>query len=785
MGVDDGRSREVAAAVKHDRSEVRKRSQSEEGEARTVRGRSFGVGWAAFALFLAAGARADQTPPAAPTTFEVPSLTDGIRVDGVLDEPAWAQAVVIEVKYEVSPGDNAPAPVRTQALLFSTGTHFIVGFRAFDHEPAKIRAHLTDRDSAFSDDLIGVILDTFNDERRGYEFFVNPLGVQADLVIDEFSEESEDETWDAIWDSAGRLTPDGYEVEIAIPFEQLRFQRVDGPQTWGVDLVRIWPRSNRVVIVSQPRDRGRSCTLCQYSKLRGFAGVEPGRNLELDPTVTGTASQVREEFPDGEMVSQGEDFEAGLTARWGITPNLTLLGALNPDFSQVEADAAQLDVNTQFALFYEEKRPFFLEGRDYYQTPIQAVYTRTVADPSWGVKVSGKEGRNAFGVYLAEDEVTNIIIPGVEESALTAIDASNLSGVVRYRRDVGRNSVLGVLFTGREGDGYSNQVFGFDGSLRLSDADTVSFQALGSDTEYPDELAAEYDQPVGSFSGQALAFAYEHDSRYWDWRVEYDDYDGDFRADAGFVPQVGGREADAGLDYTFWGEPEDWYSEIELGGEWERTEDEQGGLLNNEYTVRGEYSGPLQSFLFLRTTWQERGYRGERFDFGSWGLYGRIQPAGWLRLELDGTFGGQVDYANVREGDRFYLEPIVHLTPGRHLSLDLSYLVDSLDVEGGRLFTANLTQLRLVWQFSVRAFVRLVSQYADVERDPALYLEPVDARSQEWFNQLLFSYKINPQTVFFLGYSDNHEGFETGLERVDLTQRDRTIFVKIGYAWLL
>jgi hypothetical protein len=606
-----------------------------------------------------------------------------------------------------------------------------------------------------------------------------------DLVIDEFSEEPEDETWDAIWDSAGRLTPDGYEVEIALPFEQLRFQRVDGPQTWGVDVVRVWPRNTRAVLVSQPRDRGRSCTLCQYSKLRGFAGVEPGRNLELDPTVTGTASQVREDFPDGEMVSQGEEFEAGLTARWGITPNLTLLGALNPDFSQVEADAAQLDVNTQFALFYEEKRPFFLEGKDYYQSPIQAVYTRTVADPAWGVKVSGKEGRNAFGVYLAEDEVTNIIIPGIEESALTSIDAGNLSGVIRYRRDVGRNSVLGVLFTGREGDGYANQVFGLDGSLRVSDADTVSFQALGSTTEYPDELAAEFDQPTGSFSGRALAFAYEHDSRYWDWGVEYDDYNGGFRADGGFVPQVGGREANTSVDYTFWGDPDDWYTEIELGGEWERAEDEQGGLLNNEYTVRGEYAGPLQSFLFLRTTWQERGYRGQRFEFGAWGLYGRVQPTGWLRLELDGTFGGEIDYANVREGDRFYLKPIIHLTPGRHLGLDVSYLVDNLDVDGGRLFTANLTQLRLVWQFSVRTFVRLVSQYADVERNPLLYLEPVDARSQEWFNQLLFSYKINPQTVFFLGYSDNHEGFEDGSVRVDLTQRDRTVFVKLGYAWLL
>jgi hypothetical protein len=166
-----------------------------------------------------------------------------------------------------------------------------MGFRAFDHEPSKIRARLADRDTPFEDDFVGVILDTFNDERRAYEFFVNPLGVQMDLVFDEFSEEPEDESWDAIWASAGRLTPNGYEVEIAIPFEQLRFQRVDGPQTWGVDVVRVWPRNTRAVLVSQPRDRGRSCTLCQYSKLHGFAGAERAAT-RTDP-LTGTTSQAR------------------------------------------------------------------------------------------------------------------------------------------------------------------------------------------------------------------------------------------------------------------------------------------------------------------------------------------------------------------------------------------------------------------------------------------------------------------------------------------------------------
>ena len=684
---------------------------------------------------------------------------------------------------ETYPGNNLESPARTECLLAYDDHTLYVGIRACDPAPAQIRAHFTDRDSAFEDDFVGVILDTFDDQRRAYEFFVNPLGVQMDLVMDDVSR-NEDSSWDAIWDSAGRVTADGYAVEIAIPLAQLRFPAGGERQTWGLDVARVWPRGQRYIIRAQPQDRDRDCYLCQVSRIAGLEGVRPGHDLELDPTVTATHAEEREAFPDSPLESTGTDTDAGLTARWGVTPNVTLAGALNPDFSQVEADSAQLDVNTQFALFYEEKRPFFLEGADFFSTPIQAVYTRTVADPAWGVKASGKTGREAFGVFVADDDVTNLLLPGKEGSDLTAIAASNLTGVARLRHDVGKGSTLGVLVTGREGDGYANAVAGFDGTLRLAKSDTLTFQMLRSTTEYPDEMQAELGQPAGELDGSAAYVSYRHNEREWSWHAGYESFDRDFRADSGFVPQVDYREGSLGLFRTWWGEPDDWYGNIELGGDWEYAEDQDGRLIESEQELMGFLTGPMQSHVEASVGHRTRTYDGVMFDQTYAYLWGDIRPSGALRLELGIDLGDRLDVANTRNGTVLGIEPEVTWRAGRHLNLSASYEYQTLDVDGGRLYTARLAQLRAVWQFSLRTFLRVITQYADVSRNPALYLDEVNAAEEELFNQVLLSYKINPQTVFFVGYSDSAAGFDDGIDSVDLTTASRTVFVKLGYAWL-
>jgi hypothetical protein len=271
---------------------------------------------------------------------------------------------------------------------------------------------LRDRDSAFNDDFVGVVLDTFNDQRRAFEFFINPLGVQMDLINDQVNG-SESSSWDAIWDSAGQINDRGFAAEIAIPFSQLRFPRTDGDLTWGIDVLRFRPRANRARISNNTQDRNLSCYLCQFDKFTGFANAEPGKAIEVVPTLTATRTDKPPAPPTTSGTLEHGDFEteAGLGVRWGITPDLTLDLTFNPDFSQVEADVAQLEENTTFALSYPESRPFFLEGQDYYSSPLSAVYTSTVADPDAGAKFTGRTGKNTIALFATNDAITNLLFP--------------------------------------------------------------------------------------------------------------------------------------------------------------------------------------------------------------------------------------------------------------------------------------------------------------------------------------------------------------------------------------
>ncbi len=546
------------------------------------------------ALTPPAGATPQQSSEASPAPDErtaqpavpdrppasVPRATEPIVVDGVLDDAAWADALRLELPYEVWPADSTAAAVRTVALLAYDEGHVYIGFEAHDPQPHVIRARLSDRDTAFQDDFVGVVLDTFNDGRRAYEFFVNAMGVQMDLVVDDVSG-NEDSSWDAIWESAGRLTEDGYHVEIAIPYTSLRFQRAAGGQTWGLDLIRIYPRDQRYLLASNPRNRDISCYLCQVGKVVGFDGATPGRNLEITPTLT--AIRTDSAPTTGASIDRGDpDYEAGVTAKWGITPNMVLSGTLNPDFSQVEADVAQLDVNEQFALFFPEKRPFFLEGSDFFDTPIRIVHTRTVADPSWGMKVTGKEGAHALGAFAAEDDRTNLVFPGSQRSLATSLEVESVAGVARYRRDIGNSSAIGGLVTVRDGEGYSSGVAGADALIRFAESDSIRAQALVSRTTYPDEVAADFGQPGGDFGDTAFALNYNHSTRDWSWWGRYRDIGEDFRADLGFVPQVDIRQPVVGTEYRWWGDENNWWTRWAVGGDWDQTGERDGDLIERE-----------------------------------------------------------------------------------------------------------------------------------------------------------------------------------------------------------
>jgi hypothetical protein len=750
------------------------------------RRRSF-LALAASAVLMGSGlARAQETAPAKPAArhFDVHRASGPIKIDGVLDDAGWSDAVTWDVPFEWQPGDNVKPPVATDFLVTYDEDRLYLAWRCHDPEPGRIRAHYMDRDSIdtfVQDDHVVLLIDTFNDERRGFQFRINPLGVQADAINSE-NEGVEDWSFDLIWDSAAKIGPDGWVAEVAIPFSQLRFPRSTGPQTWGFDVGRSWPRDVRHRMAAHPIDRGANCGLCQVDKVSGFEGMKAGKGLEFDPTLTARRTEVRQDFPDGEFRTEESKVDPGLSARWGITTNLSLNAAINPDFSQVEADAAQLAVNERFALFFPEKRPFFLEGVDFFSTPIDAVFTRTVVNPDWGIKLTGKEGANAIGAYVARDTHNALTFPGNQFSDSAFLEDEKVtSGVFRYRRDIWNRSAVGVLYAGRDGDGYSNDLWGVDGNLRFDDSNSLKVQYLRSSTLYPGTVAAAYGQPQGDFSGDALALEYDYVSRNWNAGATWDDRDPGFRADSGYVPQVDIRRAKGWANRTFWGEGGGWYDRLSFTLDGQRTEDHSDRKTDDRIRLDGLFVGSLQSAIELTVSRSSLLLGGVLHDaLDLYEAYGEMQPSGVVKFTLYTRFGDEVDSFNNQVGEVLLVNPSVELKLGRHVNAQVNHTLRRLDVPGGELFRANLTQLRLVYNFNVRSFARAIVQYTDLRRDPALFPFAVDPKTETLFTQLLFSYKLNAQTVLFVGFSDNYLGFES----VDLTVTDRTVFAKVGYALL-
>jgi hypothetical protein len=646
-----------------------------------------------------------------------------------------------------------------------------------------------DTDKLILDDHISIMIDSFNDERRGFQFRANPLGVEADANFSE-SEGYEDFSWDAIWNVAGKITDWGYALEMAIPLNQLRFKKTAGPQTWGFSAERSWPRDARHRLTSHVRSRSVACIICQFNKLTGFEGITPSQNIELNPTLTGMRTDAMDlaEFPDGALQKGDGKLDPGLTAKWGITPNLILNAAANPDFSQVEADVAQLEVNRRFALFYPEKRLFFLEGADFFLTPIQAVFTRTVADPGWGAKMTGKIGRTAVGFFTAEDEVTNLIFPSNQGSMQGSLDQRAYGGVFRVRQDVGRMSTIGVLYTGRGGDGYYNHVGGVDGFIRFDQKSSLTFQYLHSETDYPIETAQLFGESETRFGGNAFDITYQFWSRNWIADATYQDLSTGFRADYGFVPRVDTRDISATVFRQIWGKPGSWFNLIRLGLAGEAVYDHNGTLTDRNLLVGIVYQGQLETQVNVHGLFSKTVYGGQAFDTASVNLDSHIRPFSGSEFGLGGLVGQAVDFENLRLAHVFALDPRMTINLGRHFNITAAHDYEHLFLGGRTIYTVNLTQGRFIYNFGVRAFVRAIVQYQDLERDPAMSTSPVDSSSRRVFTQFLFSYKLNPRTVFFLGYSDNSLGGNldsSGLGRVAITRTDRTFFLKISYAWQL
>ncbi|WP_175405813.1 carbohydrate binding family 9 domain-containing protein [Shewanella sp. MEBiC00475] len=750
--------------------------------------------------------------------LDIPTINEDIEVDGEFNEPAWQQAAQVMLKYETSPGENIAAPVTTYAKVYASKTSLYFAFIAHDPSPDKIRVNLRDRDKSWGDDMVGIKLDTFNNARLAYQFFINPYGVQSDSIENELTGQESD-AWDGIWYSKGKLTDQGYQVEIQLPLRLFNFDDRNPLQTWGIELIRFYPRNETHRISTHQIDRNVSCQLCQLGTASGLAGATQGKDLQLTPSLVADQSSQRDVAPT-QPWSDENNVEVGLDLRWGITPTTLLNATINPDFSQVEADAGQLDVNNTFALFFPEKRAFFLDNKDYFDTQLDLLHTRNIGSPDYGLKLTSKTDDHTFAILAANDTQSQFLVPGNLSSDIAVIDEQSHNVATRYRFDPSKQFSIGGLVTLKQADEYHNYLASADIKYQPTKHDTFTAQYAHSQTAYPDDLFNQFcgrddcsnDIDVcyigncavnervlrtnkdGEFSGRMFNLSYKHERRNWYASTNYESIGSDFRADLGFIDKVDINKFVAGGGYIWYPE-NNFFNKIDLGGDWDITHNQNNERLEQETEMYIEFNGGLQSFIGAGIVQRERVGRRHNpsiididdntsiFNQTLGWFYTSFTPIGSLKLELDSSYGDDIDFANDRPATTTMLNPGIEWKLTESLVLDISHRYQTLDVDDGRLFTANLSDMRLNWQLSLNSFIRLSSVYTRIERDPDLYkYQQPDKLYQDIGNELLYGYKLNPQSVFYLGYSD---AFIANDDIDSLTQNEKTYFMKLSYAWLL
>ncbi len=727
-------------------------------------------------------------------TAEIPRLEGEIQIDGKFDEPVWSRATRLTGFWQYQPVDGRPAEDETEILAWYAPDAIYFGIIAHDRNPGSIRATVADRDNIDNDDYVVLDLDTFHDRRRAFFFAVNPLGVQSDGVRSEGSGQvsslipgSTDANPDYTWDSKGRITDRGYEVEIRIPFRNLRY-RGSGPQTWGFNATRVVQRTGHTNTWTDVR-RASASFLGQEGALGGLHDLRHGVTVEAQPFVTATANGSLD-ATSGEFLRDDVNPDAGLNLRLGFS-SFALDATVNPDFSQVESDEGQVTVNERFALFFPEKRPFFLEGIELFGSPQTLVYTRRIVDPKGGAKLTGKFGQ--LGV-----------------AHLTAVDDTDTGdawfNITRLRRDFGANSIAGVTFTNRDAAGTYNRVLAGDFRYVWS----LYYAQFQYGRSWTGDAAGSRDAPIWQAE-------FDRTGRTWGFNYLLKGLGEGFDAQAGFVNRLRSNVVfgQAYNRFTHYGS--------------------RGALLEN-LTV---FFGPERTWLYqdfgfepglegrdqldatfqLRGGWELNGHLDRNFihfqdsSFADYTLGSGTGPAYLPEDKFSGLvwqmkvttptwqqLGAVIQYqrgeAAIFEegttGSGWSLIGSLNLRPASTVRITASATVFRLDrLDGSEFARATIPRLRLEYQPNRSLFFRAIGEYRSEHRaalqDPAtgdsLYVGGLPQPATHFDGlrvDLLASYEPTPGTVVFLGYGSSLETDEefnwSNLERVN-----DGFFLKLAY----
>lgn len=744
--------------------------------------RSFSVnaGCIAVLLCLASPALAGDTTSTAKPSIQAVRINEELQLTGKLEDPHWTLTQPVEIKYEIEIGDNAPTPQKTTAKILYNAEFIYFGFECSDTNPAEIRAHITDRDRMGQDDFVVVILDTYGDSQRSYEFLANPFGIQADLLR---SGNNEDESFDAIWYSKGHVNDHGWTVEMAIPFKSLRYPS-KAEQTWIVLLGRVYPRASRMIFSWTKIDKNNPCLPCQGGFLTGITGIESTTALELLPFATGsTSGSLRDtDDPSSPFENSSMKGRVGGGIKYAPDPGFVIEGVVNPDFSQVESDAGQISVNSTFALFYQEKRPFFVEGSDLFRNRTNTFYSRTINNPLAAAKITGKTGSLSLSYLAASDRNTPYIVPGEEQSSFVSSSIQSFSNIARARYDLGQESFVGAKLTTRNSPSAHNYVGGIDWSYFFGGNYYFRGEGFYTDTKEVSDLdLLSADRTLGStghdaafngesYTGSSLRVELLRNARDYSFNVGYDELSPTFQAQHGFVARTNIRRVRFNQDYTFYF----------TGSFLDRANVfTDMGLQFNFDGLRKERWMVMGGNLLLKSQTNINGgvlvLNQENFKR----VYFPDIPRVFLNVfsnassSLSGGFYAEVgrfiyrsDTPEMGSGHNVGMDLAVR--PTNKLRVDLSYSRARLSSAAtGKLFyDGYIVRTIASYQFSPEFFLRTIGQYNSFDR--AIEFYP------------LVSYKLNPFTIFYAGSTHSLSNFD---EPYGFTQTSRQYFVKIQYLW--
>jgi Carbohydrate family 9 binding domain-like/Domain of unknown function (DUF5916) len=665
-------------------------------------------------------------------SIEAVRLSSPPKIDGVLDDVWKTGAIVSDPFYQWTPKEGAPSTEKTIVYIGYDDKNLYVAFRAFDSEPDKIWAHLATRDSINKDDIVWISLDTFNDQRLAYEFICNPLGIQWDVFM---TPDVWDATFDTVWKSAGKLTGDGYIVEMAIPFKSLRFPKTE-VQDWGFQIHRNVKRRDEHSSWSPfYEDRGRY--FYQMGTLKGLKNITPSTNIEAIPEMTA-------------YKNKGKDVKGdiGLNLRASPSPNFSLDAAINPDFSQIELDPIRVLTNLRFPVLIAEKRPFFLERADLFNTPINTVHTRTIVNPLWGAKATGKIGKTNFGTIFARDEAKT------NESTFA---------LGRLNMDVGNNNTLGAMYTDREkSENYYNRVAGLDTKIRFNEIYYISAQGLYSFTD---------SDSIQNKEGQALYAKFSREAREFIGSLTYEDITPDFQSDAGFIPRTNYRKGQINLQHknyvekrylTSWG-PSAVYYRIYSNG----------GTLTDEYkefklsASASNWSGGIAVLPNNLERFNDTDFYIDKIKFDA-----TFSPSKYYNGSTYVTFGEGIHYSSpIEKGDFYSIEFYLTLKPTSFIQLESSIIKSNLSEKGSSQTLSDQETFRETARVQMTKYLstRIIGDYTKIKT-------PTDTTKTITGSGLL-AYVLHPGTAFYLGYDFTRE--KTDTSRWSTT--NETIFTKLTY----